>query len=354
MHGIPVLSHNSSLALLRSVPPQTGLLTPTSEAIRTESLTPSARDLSVCDADRLGIARPLHVLTAGSRPPLRIEGVTSHGISAQEIPAGLLWSYDTGPRTDMTGPHTDPPALLTCGPELTFIQMTTRLNLAGRVVLGHELCGTYSQFARMISGYYERPALTTRADIERATRLMTGMRGVTMARQALKWVREGARSPMETIVSCMLFLPPSEGGYGFAQPTLNYEVPLDARARAITQTSTCYVDAAWPNLKLGIEYDSSAWHHDPDKDRRRREALTHMGWTIYTLQLDDMRGFAALDRMVSLFAERVPRARGNGSASASAKDRLLKRLFTLTRCGLGLEAALFGVPVARDSVQTYL
>jgi hypothetical protein len=205
-----------------------------------------------------------------------------------------------------------------------------------------------------VSLYLAHLLMQTLADIRRVADLMGGVRGVGIARKALRWVREGSRSPMETVVSNMLFLPSSEGGYGFAAPTLNHRVTLDDAASAITGTSCCYVDMSWPELRLGIEYDSSAWHADAEKDRRRREALAHMDWSIYSIQLDDVRGFVSLDRMVGLFAERVPRARGWQPASTAEQDQLLRRLFTSTRCGLGLERMLFGAPVKHGSIGIHL
>ena len=335
-----ILSHNSSLAALRAFPPQADRLTRVEEPLRVADFSTSAQALAAFDAGPLGIGQPLHVLAAASAARPRQEGVTSHKLSLEEIPAGFLWRLE--------------PSVYVCGPELTFIQMATQLGLVGRSVLGHELCGTYAQFARMVSGFYERPPLTTLADIRRATDLMVGMRGAKIARDALRWIREDSRSPMETVVSNMLFLPSHEGGYGFAAPTLNHQVTLDDAASAITGTACCYVDMSWPKLRLGIEYDSSAWHADVEKDRRRREALAHMGWTIYSIQLDDVRNFVSLDRMVSLFAERVPHAHGWCPASAADQSQLLRRLFTSTRCGLGLERALFGTPVEHGSIAIHL
>jgi hypothetical protein len=335
-----ILSHNSALAALRALPPQTGRLTRVEEPLRLAEVRTSAKTLAAFHSEALGIGSPLHILSATSAARPRGAGVTSHRLGLYEIPAGLLWRLE--------------PNVYVCGPELTFIQMAMQLGPVGRSVLGHELCGAYSQFARMISGFYDRPPLTTLADIRRVADLMGGVRGVGIARKALRWVREGSRSPMETVVSNMLFLPSSEGGYGFAAPTLNHRVTLDDAASAITGTSCCYVDMSWPELRLGIEYDSSAWHADAEKDRRRREALAHMDWSIYSIQLDDVRGFVSLDRMVRLFAERVPRARGWQPASTAEQDQLLRRLFTSTRCGLGLERMLFGAPVKHGSIGIHL
>ncbi len=65
-----------------------------------------------------------------------------------------------------------------------------------------------------------------------------------MAREALRWVRDGSRSPMETVMSHLLYLPEEHGGLAFAVPQLNYEVKLDAVAAAVGGTAACSIDAA--------------------------------------------------------------------------------------------------------------
>ena len=118
------------------------------------------------------------------------------------------------------------------------------------------------------------------------------------------------------------------------RPELNYEVPLDEAAAVITGTRSCSIDVAWPGVRRGVEYDSLAFHLDPEKDLRRKEALEHMGWTINTIKLD----------------QRQP----GGPASEGEVAELHQRLLRATRCGMGLERALFGVPVSHDAVRVHV
>ena len=102
-----------------------------------------------------------------------------------------------------------------------------------------------------------------------------------------------------------------------------------------------------------MEYDSLEFHLDPEKDLRRKEALEHMGWTINTIKLDQMADHAALMRAVALFESTVPRQPG-GPAPVEEVAELQARLLRATRCGMGLERALFGVTVPHGAVRVHV
>lgn len=327
-----VLSHNTALEVLRAIPPQSGLLTPFASVLPGEELhVPRSGELTQTLA-RYGILPgAMHVLAESGARRSRARGICAHATAADPLSAGSLLELE--------------PDLLVCGPELCFVQMSRRLTPVGVAVLGHELCGEYAHFSRLVSGYYERPALVTVDSIHDEIDALGNFYGKTRAQRALQWVRGGSRSPMETVVSCELFLPAAEGGFGFAAPQLNYQVSLDDAASKMTGTSCCYVDVAYPDQLLGFEYDSAEYHTDPSRDRRRREALQHMGWRIVTVDLDCMADYGELLKTVSLVRDVIPRQVDGESFSAKRGRELHGRLLRATRCGLGLGAALFGVPV---------
>ena len=241
----------------------------------------------------------------------------------------------------------------TCGPELVFIQLAMKWPLIDAVVLGYELCGAYSHFAGNISGFYDRPPLTSVAAISEAISHLEGLRGLKKAEAALRWVRDGARSPMETVLSCCLSLPAQIGGLGFEPPELNYAVALDGAASRRAGRSTCYVDLAWPSAKKGLEYNGAEFHLDAARDRRRIEGLEHMGWSINTADLHEMREFRRLWDLAGLLKGKVPRAT---EASPLYKETraLHEQLLEATRFNLGMEAALFGVEVPRGLIKFHI
>ena len=338
-----LVSHNTALEMLRSVPPQLGALPRVDHPVVLEGVRARARDVHAANLRELGVRRsPTHVLLPADEREIRSVDVRSHRTRLDVVPERLLLGAA--------------PGVYVAGPELCFIQMAGVTSRVGAVVLGYELCGEYAHFSELVSGYYEREPLTSVARISAAIDALEGrggLRGAGVARAALEWVCDGARSPMETVVSAEMYLPRELQGLGFVRPELNFDVALDEVAAAITGTRRCSVDVAWPARRRGLEYDSREFHLDPARDLRRREALEHMGWTINVIDLDQMADHRELMKTVALFEDDVERQPG-GSAPPEEVAQLHARLLRATRCGLGLERALFGVPVGRDSVRLHL
>lgn len=335
-----LLSHNSALERIRSVPPQVDGAAMVPEPVFLANVIPSRHEIVHLDPHGLGLRqRPVHVLVPARHRISKSPVVAEHHTRLESVPEGLVRIVDEG--------------VFTAGPELCFAQMALQLSDVGAVVLGYELCGTYSHFSQLVSGFYDRPAITRVARIEHAIGQLGGMYGLSSAQRALRWVRDGSASPMETVVSCMLHLPSRMGGFGFRAPELNCQVRLDAAAQRITGTAYAKVDAGYPGAEIGFEFDGEEYHRDAEKDRRRREALAHMGWTIYVLNVDEATDYRILRDKVALMSN-VPRQRGTRSVTAEEGRGLLERLLRATRFGLGLNAALFGAPVPRGRVRLHV
>ncbi len=334
------MSHNSALERIRAVPPQVSPIMRVEQTLSMAEYSTNLIQARSLELPVLGLQRaPLHVLVRRYAPVCKARGIQVHRFGLGEVPAGLLLEVDEG--------------VYAAGPELCFVQMAREVSFLGAVVLGCELCGRYAHFSQMVSGYYERPTLTSVEKIADALDAIEGLYGLSKAREALRWIRDGARSPMETVMSCLLHLPKEHGGLAFAAPQLNYEVKLDAVAAAVAGTATCSIDAAHPEKRQGLEYDSKEFHPDLVRARRRREALQHMGWDIYTIDLDQMRNPVELVKTVRLLEDRVPRL-DQGPVDADEVICLQRRLLHATRFGMGIEPALFGVPVAHGQVKLHL
>ena len=344
-----LLSHNSSLECLRTIPPQVEILRRTTMPLSLDDVVPTRNELLHLAPEEFGIAQiPLHCLFSADARRSEASRIQTHTSCLDALPAGAACELAVG--------------RYVCGPEMTFIQMASVSSLVGAVVLGHELCGRYSHFGRFISGFYERPPLTSVEQIRHVIDALSGMgirSGVEHAREALRWVRDGSASPMETVVSCMLHLPCRMGGFGLVAPQLNYEQQLDDAARTIAGKDYCAVDTAYVykidgvDHKEGLEYDGKDYHRDADADRTRREALAHMGWTIYVVVVDDMTSYLRIKDKVALL-DKVPRQRGSEIVNERLGRDLLKRLLRATRFGVGLDAVLFGVKVPRGMVKVHI
>jgi hypothetical protein len=70
---------------------------------------------------------------------------------------------------------------------------------------------------------------------------------------------------------------------GLPPPQLQYEIPLGYRS--------LHVDAAWPEVKLAVEFDGAAFHAGRDdwqRDLRRDAALAAAGWVVLRFSWTDV------------------------------------------------------------------
>ena len=145
-----LVSHNTALEMLRSVPPQLGALPRVDHPVALEGVRARARDVHAANLRELGVRRsPTHVLLPADEREIRSADVRSHRTRLDVVPEGLLLRAA--------------PGVYVAGPELCFIQMAGVTSRVGAVVLGYELCGEYAHFSELVSGYYEREPLTARA-----------------------------------------------------------------------------------------------------------------------------------------------------------------------------------------------
>lgn len=339
-----IFSHDTALEILRAIPPQAKLTKPFAGEVPMggDGITTDFGELARVDPAAFGArSRPVHVLVGKGQRRSQAREVISHEFGEGRVPFPLLWGFSQASGSSRHG-------IYFCSPEAVFVQLSRTADLVSAVCLGFELCGAYSHFAPPVSGFYERPPLTTGDRIFMGLEWFRGSRGLGRSQEALSLVCEGSRSPMETLVACELAFPDDLGGFGFEKPELNYEVALDAVSAGLAGSRRCYIDIAWPDAKVGIEYNGREYHLDHARDRKRVEALEHMGWSIRTVEARDLADPRRLEAVVRTLRGKVPERNGTVPQRASRTQRaaLHAELLGATRSGLGLEAALFaaGVP----------
>ena len=96
-------------------------------------------------------------------------------------------------------------------PEMTFVQMATRLSMINLILLGLELCGSYAP-CPYANRYDERPPVTSKEKLLGFCERAKGIRGVAAASKALRWVIDGSNSPAESALMLYLCLPVRLGG----------------------------------------------------------------------------------------------------------------------------------------------
>ncbi|OBI00742.1 hypothetical protein [Mycobacterium sp. E2733] len=115
--------------------------------------------------------------------------------------------------------------------------------------------------------------------LESATRGQRGRRGIATVRGLLGLASPLAESPMESETRLVMI----DGG--LPPPVLQYEL-ADQGGR------TWRLDFAWPEVRVGAEYDGVDWHSGPEaflRDRRRLSALQQLGWLIVPIVAEDVR-----------------------------------------------------------------
>lgn len=119
------------------------------------------------------------------------------------------------------------------------------------------------------------------ADVELLTQRYKGRRGIRRARRALTLVDAGAESPRETWLRLLLIRA------GFPAPQTQIAV-YDGYRHIVA-----VLDMGWEDIKVAVEYEGD--HHRTDrrqfnKDIKRAEALTELGWIQVRVTAEDMPG----------------------------------------------------------------
>lgn len=190
-------------------------------------------------------------------------------------------------------------------PEFCFLQMANQLSLGCLIQLGFELCGTYYLVEGASAQRRDAP-LTTVNKLKTFIAANPNTRGHKKAKRALEYMLDGSASPMETILTMLLCLPYSLGGYGLEAPLLNFHVDVPPSYRKLADRRYCECDLCWPNAKLAVEYDSKLHHSDDDRqesDARRRNTLITLGFTVVTVSKDQVMDSGVFNRLAHQLAK---------------------------------------------------
>jgi Protein of unknown function (DUF559) len=114
-----------------------------------------------------------------------------------------------------------------------------------------------------------RERTATVAEIEAELAAVPRLPGLTSLRELLGDARAGSQSQLEILGLRAL------AAAGLPRPVLQYEIPLGY--------CSLHVDAAWPEIRLAVEFDGAVYHSGPDdwqRDLRRDAALAALGWVV--------------------------------------------------------------------------
>lgn len=159
--------------------------------------------------------------------------------------------------------------LAVTGPDRTLVDCATRL--------------TAIQFVQAADWMIHRGRTTIESLMEFA--LNSHIDGVVRARRWMLLVREGAESPMETLVRLMLVFA------RLPEPECNRNI-CDESGNVLARGDLVYF-----RFKVLVEYDG--WQHERDarqrqRDRERRELLEAEGWRVIVITSADLKRPSAI------------------------------------------------------------
>ena len=152
------------------------------------------------------------------------------------------------------------------GPELTFVEMASVMDLPQLALLGFELCGAFSR--NPINprngdvALHVEPA-TSVAKISAFLNETKWVRGTENARWALDIIADNAWSPMESVIATLACLPVECFGYGIESCILNERAETPGSLREATAKSSRVPDILFSGTRVGINYDGAV-HLDLD------------------------------------------------------------------------------------------
>ena len=155
-------------------------------------------------------------------------------------------------------------------PEATFFQLGNSLSLVQLITIGYELCGSYGLNDQADKGFVRKDPRSNPQFIKRYLDKCSRLHGIKTAKRASNYVVEGSASPMESLLSMLLCLPPLLGGFG-----------------------------------LPLEYDSDTFHSSKSKlhlDSSRRSILEKAGIHVVSVtknQVFDREQLFSLAKIVS-------------------------------------------------------
>lgn len=194
-------------------------------------------------------------------------------------------------------------------PEMSFVQMATRLSLIELIQLGMELCGTYAP-CPYADRFDERQPVTTKRKLLSFCKRAKGIRGATTASKALRWIVDNSNSPAETSLVLFLCLPVRMGGYGFDFPDMNPTTPLGKRASNLFGYPKMRCDLHWVGKRTVVEYDSDQEHltsQSATKDASRRNVLGYKDVEVITVRKHMIASPSSFDAVVRQLARALGR-----------------------------------------------
>lgn len=159
-----------------------------------------------------------------------------------------------------------------------------------------------------LTDLWKRPPLTSVEELICLLSELGGLRGLGVARTAVKMVRNGAASPEEARCCMLLCSGARHGGEAFGSPDLNRQIQLSPEAQALSGLGFCVGDLVWKERRRILEVQSKGFHADAqgfEVTTGRRAGLESMGYELLEVTPHQMAHLELLDAMLPSFSSRL-------------------------------------------------
>lgn len=191
---------------------------------------------------------------------------------------------------------------LCVSPACTWAMFAGWLNLEELIVLAESMMRRDGRLRRTtieeLTAYLDSAREFTEAVFEETGRRPNMFRGYANCRRALRVIQEGTDSSMETRTR----LVPLK--YGIDAPCVNYKIGVKRLNRAV------YLDLAYPEYKICIEFDGG--HHAGQwlEDARRRQAIEDEKWRYIQVTKLDLGDEWSEEALVRRIADKIQEVTG--------------------------------------------
>ena len=299
--------------------------------------------------------RPLDVIVPLKDQRLQVKGVDSTIMSC-DLPDGSFVNLGNG--------------VAMSSPELLFIELGRVMDPAVHLLVGMELCGSFSRSSidpRNGRIAYGIAPITSVDRLYAYARAAHSVYGSQRALETIDLIAENAWSPMEALVAALIVLPIDRLGLGLGPLKLNPRKELGERLSRLSDKESRVPDIMFTGTNVGINYDGEdhfrleeiaraavALERDPGskdrsdelaaaiadararivEDKRRDRDLMSLGLMVFSATKEDLLEQGGFERVMGQVVEATERTERRDLSSQRLvleNGRLEKARFNLIR-----------------------
>lgn len=152
------------------------------------------------------------------------------------------------------------PGIAISSPELLFVELADEMSPMQHLMLGHELCGSFSRDPldwRNGPVTFWCPPVTSRDKIDAFLRLSNWNQKTAKARETVSRLSDNAWSPTESVIAAIASLPLDEFGYELGPCILNERVETSEGTHGTSAKESRVPDILFEGTPVGLNYDGA-------------------------------------------------------------------------------------------------